>query len=157
MSDIFVSRDDHIDVYVYIGSDENGKTRYWNTPSDMPEGATEGRKYTVSFRRPNFRDSTQLLDLGMKMNLEGGMDLALNEIRLRRMQYLLVDWDLENKGKKVPASPEAIAELHPTFAMVLSGGLEKALGIEEGLFEDDETDNETTDEKASEDNPGTPA
>ena len=139
MGSIFINQDETIKVSIWVGEDSKNKTRYWSREADRPQDALSATKYEAVFRKPNFRDSTVLLDLGVRMNVEGGMDLAFNEIRYRRLEILLKSWTLKDEnGKAVPANAEAIGNLHPTFAMVLAGALERELGVEEGTFEDDE-------------------
>jgi hypothetical protein len=139
MGSIFINKDETVKVSIWVGEDENKITRYWSRESDRPEKALSAEKYEVVFRKPNFRDSTVLLDIGVRMNSEGGMDLAFSEIRYRRLEMLLQSWNLKDgDDKTVPATAEQIGNLNPTFAMVLAGGLERALGIEEGSIIDEE-------------------
>ena len=71
------------------------------------------------------------------MNAAGGMELAFNEIRYRRLEILLKKWNLKDgDGKNVPANAESLANLHPTFAMVLAAALERELGLEDVVPED---------------------
>lgn len=147
MGSIFINQDETIKVSIWVGEDSKNKTRYWSREADRPQDALSATKYEAVFRKPNFRDSTVLLDLGVRMNVEGGMDLAFNEIRYRRLEILLKSWTLKDEnGKAVPANAEAIGNLHPTFAMVLAGALERELGVEEGMF-DEETETEQDDEE----------
>tara|TARA_B100001778_G_scaffold334404_1_gene345622 strand:+ start:14948 stop:15442 length:495 start_codon:yes stop_codon:yes gene_type:complete len=154
MGSIFINQDETIKVNIWVGEDSKNKTRYWSREVDRPKDALSATKYEVVFRKPNFRDSTVLLDLGVRMNVEGGMDLAFNEIRYRRLEILLKSWTLKDAdGKAVPANANAIGNLHPTFAMVLAGALERELGVEEGMFEDGEETETEQEDGEKEDNP----
>lgn len=139
MGSIFVNKDETINVDIWVGEDHKKISRYWSEESDEPKNLLSKEKHRVVFRKPNFRDSTMLLDLGIRMNNEGGMDLAFNEIRYRRMEMLLKSWDIkDDNGNLVKISPDIVADFSPTFAMTLSIALERELGIEEGSYEEDE-------------------
>ena len=151
MSGIFVNKDETIKINMWVGEGSNKKNRYWTRESDKPEGMISSTKYEVVFRKPNFRDSTMLLDLGIRMNTEGGMDLALNEIRYKRLEMLIKSWTLKDSdGESVPANSESIGSLNPSFAMTLAAALERELGIEEGSFEEEI---ENSEEKVNHDVP----
>ena len=155
MSNVFINKDETIVISIWVGEDGNKKTRYWSRESDKPKKNLSSNRYEIVFRKPNFRDSTLLLDLGVKMNAQGGMDLAFNEIRYRRLEILIKSWNLKDlKGKEVPVGIEAIGDLHPTFAMVLAAALERELGIEDGSLEEDfqEEETETAQEEREENN-----
>lgn len=130
MSNLFINKDEIVKITVWSGYDNNGKSRYWSREEDKPKGVSSVEEHIVNFRRPNFKDTTELMDIGVRLNAEGGMDMAFAEIRYRRMEMLLRSWNLkDDNGKEVPANPNSIANLHPTFAMVLSATLERELGI----------------------------
>lgn len=139
MGSIFVNKEETIDIDIWVGEDHKKISRYWTEESDKPKDLLSEEKYRVVFRKPNFRDSTMLLDLGIRMNNEGGMDLAFNEIRYRRLEMLLKSWDIKDEnGNLVKITPDIVSDFSPSFAIVLSMALEKELGIEEGSYEEDE-------------------
>jgi len=152
MGSIFVNKEETINVDIWVGEDHKKISRYWTEESDEPKELLSKEKYRVVFRKPNFRDSTMLLDLGIRMNNEGGMDLAFNEIRYRRMEMLLKSWDIKDEnGNDVEISPDIVADFSPTFAVVLSMALERELGVEEGLYEEDEANSNKKDLKINKD------
>lgn len=141
MSHIFVSQEENVKITAWSGLTKEGKARYWIRPEDKPNGIASEEEHVFTFRKPNFKDSTDLMDTGFRLSEEGKMDVSFAEIRYRRLEILLRSWNLkDDKGKDVPAIAENVAKLNPTFAMIVAVALEKELGFKNMLGEEADTE-----------------
>ena len=120
---MFVKKNDRIDVEVFVWQDERGNVEATHDKSTVPEKTENVETTTFTFRRPTYLDSVTIM---RQSNLrEGGMNLA--DFQDSVLRTLLVDWNLKDDGDKdVSMRSVQVNNLQPAIARAAcSGFLEK--------------------------------
>jgi len=134
-SNLFISEDETVEVKINIAADD-GKLTCWSD-DEVPDGIKDFETYSAKFRRPNYRDTTRLMDAALQVGSNGEFAMSVSEVRYRRIVQLLVEWDFKDSaGKVMPATEASVNTLNPQVALALADGLETALGLFQGLTDD---------------------
>jgi len=134
-NNLFISEDETVEVKLRIAT-KDGKLICWSD-DEVPDGVDDFETYTAKFRRPNYRDTTRLMDAALQVGSNGEFAMSVNEIRYRRIVQLLVEWNFKDSaGKIMPAAEASVNVLNPQVALTLADGLETALELFQGLTND---------------------
>jgi len=134
-SNLFISEDETVEVKINIAAND-GKLTCWSE-DEVPDGVEGFETYSAKFRRPNYRDTTRLMDAALQVGSNGEFAMSVSEVRYRRIVQLLVEWDFKDSaGKVMPATEASVNTLNPQVALVLADGLETALGLFQGLTDE---------------------
>jgi hypothetical protein len=121
----FIEKEDVLDVECYIGS-VNGITVCTGSEKEMKaKGVTEYEKTHFKFKRPNFRDQSEIMDASIAYEVTGEARFQLSLMKMNRLLYLLQEWSLkDSEGKPVEVKEETIEKLDPIIGSYLSGHLD---------------------------------
>jgi len=111
---MFVKKNDTVNVSVYVYELDGIQATPIKT--EIPESVGDAFKEAVfKFKMANYGESNSILRVAQH---GATVESAVNAIdfQMRFLSELLVDWDLEDNGKKVIVSPTAIGNLHPAIA-----------------------------------------
>lgn len=135
---LFVDNDDTFDVDFYVASSKEKPSLVYCdidpeelkkvAGDDLVEGSLT--KETVTFRAPNYEDTSRILDASVKLDpqADGAVQINLSALRYERIALLAVAWTLKDaEGNATKPTRSSLRRLHATVAMVLAAKLEEAL------------------------------
>lgn len=123
---MFVKRNDRVDVDVYVWKKpETEEIDATHDKSVIPEKVTDVETVTFSFRKPNYSDSTAIMQQAATSANNNDIDFAAFQDLVLRS--LLMDWTIrDNDGDPVPVKPSTVNDLVPSIARAATAGcLEK--------------------------------
>ena len=132
---IFVDKNAEVIINLYTYYDKE-KMLFWtkNNQSGKPEGIDETspgvKTFTLVFRLPNYRDTTDFIDSGIQLSVDGGMRVSSGAVSFGRFSKLLKSWDFkDDDGAIVPANAENIGLLEPLVAQCIVEDLQKQISF----------------------------
>ena len=135
MNNLFVKDEDEIKIeilvaqtkegYIYCEAKKDKKDLEKLINNDELEGKIE--EYTVIFKKPNFKDMSEISNNMVNVNSENGVNFNLLGVRMSKMKKLLKKWDFkDNEGKEIPVNDENIDKLNPIIAGTIGTELDNA-------------------------------
>jgi len=129
---LFIDKNAEITVILYVYKNEENKIISWtkNNTKNKPENINENdcESFSVVFRVPNYKDSTELIDSGIQLSSDGSMRISSGSASFGKFSKLLKSWDLKDeKGENIPAIPENVAILEPSIGKSIIADLENQL------------------------------
>lgn len=106
--DIFVKKDDKVEVEIYVWETDDGQPDATNDKSEIPEGK-DAKIAKCVFRRPNYQDSNIIMK-GYNMNSENADVMGFQDAVLKN---LLLEISLDNKDFQMSGK---VSSLHPSIA-----------------------------------------
>ncbi len=123
MSKFFVNKSSRLTVDVHVWEND-GDLEATHDTTQLPEEGVETEKVTFIFRKPNYADSTDIIQQSQVRPAEGTIDVTAFQNSILRS--LLVDWTLTDGNDKVAVTPANINNLEPILARsAIEGILQK--------------------------------
>jgi hypothetical protein len=120
MMDIFVKRNNTIDIPVWAWVDKDDNIDASHVKSEIPKN-TEPEPMMFTFRRPTYQDSTGIIREALAAGEAANMDVAAFQDTVLRSQ--LVDWDIKDEeNNPVPVNVSTVNELQPAIARAAVSG-----------------------------------
>jgi hypothetical protein len=121
---LFVSPEDRFKVTVrYV--EDGDRTRILE---DDETDVKEAESVTVTCRKPNFEISQVILHASTILTDDGAPVVDMLRVRKTMLYHLATDWDVTEKGKPVPLTPEKISQMNPAIAAALCGKIQMEVG-----------------------------
>lgn len=132
---LFISPNSDIKIELWIAQSD-GKFLTWRSEeeakaSEFGQQNPDAIVYIEAhFREPTFRDTSEVADLALAMEMDGSFSMSINQVRLERFARLLKSWNLTDENDK-PVAPtrQNVGQLHPQIAFVILAALEERLGL----------------------------
>ena len=135
MNNLFVKDEDEIKVeilvaqtkegYIYCEAKKDKKDLEKLINNDELEGKIE--EYIIIFKKPNFKDMSEISNNMVNVNSENGVNFNLVGVRMAKIKNLLKKWDFkDDEGNEIPINNENIDKLNPIIAGTIGVELDKA-------------------------------
>jgi hypothetical protein len=132
---IFVDKNAEITVNLYAYS-EKGKDFFWtkNIQTNKPENITENslgvESFTIVFRLPTYKDTTEFMDSGVQFSPDGEIRISSGAVSFGRFSKLLKSWSFKTPdGLPVEPTEGNIGLLEPLAAKCIMEDLEQQISV----------------------------
>lgn len=129
---LFVSKNDRIDVEVFVFENDKGDVEAVTDATEVPPSSSGKSKILkFIFRKPGYSDSHNIFSAASQTNKElTGMVIDPIALQDHVLKNLLVDWDLTSEnGERMDCTQKNIASLLPPIGRAAAAGLLSKISI----------------------------